>query len=100
MAQETLLARRVCLALGTVLVLGGLAHSFGVSRLYLSRGFPDFNRVLLDVWIAEAQIVGGALFLLAARNRDPRPLSVGGALLVWTYAIPFLPVLIQRAKPI
>jgi hypothetical protein len=99
-AAMTALANRLCLALGVVLVLGGLAHSFGVSRLYLTRGVPDLNRVLLDIWIAEAQLVGGALLLVSRRRSDPRPWVLAGALLIWTYALPFVPVLIQRARPI
>jgi hypothetical protein len=87
-------------ALGLVLVLGGLAHTFGVSRLYVTSGVPDVNRVLLDVWIAEAQIVGGALFLVGRKRGNPRSWFFGAAILVWTWAIPFLPVLIHRAKPI
>jgi hypothetical protein len=86
--------------LGTVLVLGGLAHSIGVSHLYLTKGAPDLNRILLDVWIAEAQLVGGALFLISRKKPDPRPWCIGAALMVWTYAVPFVPVLLHRAKPI
>lgn len=86
--------------LGIVLVLGGVAHSIGVSHLYFTKGLPDLDRVLLDVWIAEAQLVGGVLFLIGRTKPDPRPWLIGAALMVWTYAIPFLPVLIHRAKPI
>jgi hypothetical protein len=87
------------LRLGAVLLLGGAAHTAGVTRLYVTKGVPDANRVLLDVWIAEAQLAAGALFLKAARSADPRPWAVGGAITVWTYAIPFLPVLLHRARP-
>lgn len=85
---------------GVVLLLGGAAHSFGVTRLYLRMGIPDANRLLLDVWIAEAQLIAGALFVKAGRSVDPRPWLVGAALSIWSYAIPFLPVLLHRAPPI
>jgi hypothetical protein len=66
--------------LGATLLLGAMAHSFGVCRLYLTRGMPDLNRVLLDVWIAEAQAVGGALFLLGRRRPDSLPWILAAAL--------------------
>ena len=48
--------------LGVVLVLGGVAHTAGVTRLYVTQGVPDANRVLLDtcafIWWDSA---GGAL---------------------------------------
>jgi hypothetical protein len=86
--------------LGTVLLLGGIAHSLGVLQLYVAKGLPDLNRILLDVWIAEAQIIGGSLFLVASKSANPRPWLICAALAVWSYALPFLPVLIHRAKPI
>ena len=46
---------------GIILCLGGLGHSAGVARYYARDGIPEVNRVLLDVWIAEAQLMGGAL---------------------------------------
>lgn len=79
--------------LGVVLVLGGLAHTAGVAHHYVTHGLPDANRMLLDAWIAEAQLAGGVLFLLG------RELVLAGAFVVWTWALPFLPVLIHRAKP-
>jgi hypothetical protein len=82
-------------ALGALLVLGGVAHTIGVARLYAVKGLPDANRILLDVWIAEAQIVGGALFLVGRRTW-----TTAAAFVVWAWAIPFLPVLVHRAKPI
>jgi hypothetical protein len=78
--------------LGWLLLLGGLAHSVGVAHLYFTKGVPDANRILLDVWIAEAQLAGGVLFLVGAR--------LAGAIMVWSWALPFLPVLLMRAKPI
>jgi hypothetical protein len=83
-----------------VLLLGGAAHTAGVLHLYVKAGVPDANRVLLDVWIAEAQLAAGALFVKAARSAEPRPWALGAALLVWSYAVPFLPVLVRRAPPI
>jgi hypothetical protein len=91
---------RLILILGIVLVLGGVAHSIGVSRRYLIAGLPDLNRVLLDIWIAEAQLAGGALFLVGRNKPDPRPWLLAASLMIWTWAIPFLPVLLHRAKPI
>jgi hypothetical protein len=85
---------------GIVLLLGGAAHAAGVTRLYVASGMPDANRVLLDAWIAEAQLVAGALFIKAARSVEPRPWTFGAALILWSYAIPFLPVLVRRAPPI
>jgi hypothetical protein len=89
--------------LGVVLVLGGLAHSTGVAHLYLTSGVPDFNRVLLDTWVAEAHIVGGALYFVAFRAMRAgsawRAWAVGGALTILAYAVPFIPVLFIRAPP-
>jgi hypothetical protein len=91
---------RFVLVLGLVLVLGGIAHSVGVVRLYVLKGLPDLNRVLLDVWIAEAQMAAGALFLIGRSKPGPRPWLIGATLILWTYGVPFLPVLIHRAPPI
>lgn len=83
-------------------MLGGLAHFVGVTRLYLNVGLPDANRVLLDVWIGEAQIVGGAFYLAAYRARlrglNWRGQAVAGAVTVLAYTLPFLPVLFSRAS--
>jgi hypothetical protein len=88
------------LALGVVLVLGGLAHSIGVIHLYVTSGVPEVNRVLLDTWVAEAQIIGGSLYLAAVRAMRAgsawRGLAVAGALTVLAYAVPFIPVLFVR----
>lgn len=88
-------------AIGVILVLGGLAHSGGVILLYATSGVPDANRVLLDVWVAEAQIVGGGLYVAAFRAMRTggawKGLSIAGALTVLTYALPFIPVLFVRA---
>jgi hypothetical protein len=88
-------------ALGTVLLLGGLAHSAGVARLYATTGVPDANRVLLDVWIAQAQLLSGALYFAAGRRaragRQWRALAAFGALTIITFSMAMLPVLIARA---
>jgi hypothetical protein len=86
--------------LGLVLLLGGAAHTLGVAHFYATHGVPSLNRVLLDVWIAEAQLGAGYLFVKGARSRTPRPWSVGAILILWSYALPFLPVLFHRAPPI
>ena len=86
---------------GTILVLGGLAHSVGVGHLYFTAGIPEANRVLLDIWIAEAQLLGGLLFLVAGRTSDDRNsfrrLTIFGALIMIGFALPMLPVLFSRA---
>jgi len=86
---------------GVVLVAGGLGHSAGVLRLYATDGFPDANRVLLDIWIAEAQLLSGALYIAASRamraRSSWRALALYGALSIIGFAVPILPVLIARA---
>ena len=85
---------------GIILVLGGLAHSVGVLHFYYMDGVPDANRVLLDIWIAEAQVLGGALYFAASRGLGGKPsrmLAVFGALTVIAFAAPMLPVLFSRA---
>ena len=88
-------------ALGAILVLGGLGHSVGVVHLYLTSGVPEVNRVLLDVWVAEAQVVGGSLYVAAFRamraDREWRGLAIAGAVTILAYALPFIPVLFARA---
>ncbi len=86
---------------GTVLVLGGLAHTVGVIHFYWTAGLPDANRVLIDIWVAEAQLLGGGLYLLAstgARSTSmSRALSISGALIIVGFTLPMLPVLFMRA---
>jgi hypothetical protein len=86
---------------GVILVLGGLGHSGGVMHLYVTSGVPDADRVLLDVWIAEAQLLSGALYIaasLALRVRSNwRALAVFGALTMIGFAVPMLPILFARA---
>jgi hypothetical protein len=86
---------------GVVLVAGGLGHSAGVIQLYATAGFPDANRVLLDLWIAEAQLLSGALYIAASRAKrarlEWRALAVFGALSIIGFAVPMLPVLVARA---
>jgi hypothetical protein len=88
-------------ALGVILVLGGLAHSAGVIHLYLTQGVPDANRIMLDVWIAEAQLLSGGLYLAAWRGRLAhsrwRALAAFGALTLIGFAAPILPILVSRA---
>jgi hypothetical protein len=88
-------------AFGVILLLGGLGHSFGVIRLYATHGVPEVNRVLLDVWVADAQIVAGVLYLAAframRRGAAWQGWAVGGALTILAYAVPFIPVLFARA---
>ena len=90
--------------LGVVLLLGGLGHCAGVARLYVTAGVPDANRVLLDVWIAQAQLLSGALYLVAARSaragHEWRALATLAALTIITFSLAMLPVLIARAPVI
>jgi hypothetical protein len=99
--QTAHLVSRFLRIFGTILVLGGLAHSVGVGHLYFTAGIPEANRVLLDIWIAEAQLLGGLLYLVAGRNSGARNLSrrlaVFGALIMIGFAVPMLPVLVSRA---
>jgi hypothetical protein len=92
---------RLLAGAGVVLVLGGLAHSAGVVHLYVTRGLPDANRVLLDTWIAEAQLLSGGLYVAASRamraRSEWRALAVFGALNIIGFAVPMLPVLVARA---
>jgi hypothetical protein len=92
---------RLLRAVGIVLVLGGLAHSAGVIHLYVVDRVPDANRVMLDVWIAEAQLLAGTLYLAASRARRAgtswRALGAFGAVTIIGYAVPILPVLFSRA---
>jgi len=86
---------------GIVLCLGGVGHTVGVVRYYVSNGVPEMNRVLLDVWITEAQLMAGVLYFLSAlalRAGKPwRTTAVFGATTVLSYAVPFIPVLFVRA---
>jgi hypothetical protein len=69
--------QRLAFILGVVLLLGGAAHSTGVLHMYIVRGWPDLNRILLDVWIAEAQVAGGCFFLVASRALRIRAILTG-----------------------
>ena len=92
---------RLLAVTGFVLVLGGVGHSAGVTRLYVTARLPDANRIALDIWIAEAQLLAGGLYVAASRARrigSPwRALSAFGALTAIGFAVPMLPVLIARA---
>ena len=86
---------------GIVLVLGGLGHSVGVTHFYLTAGIPEANRVLLDIWIAEAQLLGGGLYFAASyasrAGKPSRALAVFGALTIIGFTAPIIPVLFSRA---
>ncbi len=90
--------------LGVALVLGGVAHTAGVTRLYVTQGVPDANRVLLDIWIAQAQLLSGGLYVAAARNARAgqawRSLATFAALTIAGFSIAILPVLFARAPMI
>ena len=95
------MSSKILAGVGVVLVLGGVAHSAGVLHLYVTSGLPDANRVLLDIWIAEAQLLSGALYIAASRamraRSNWRALAAIGALSIIGFAVPMLPVLIARA---
>jgi hypothetical protein len=92
---------RLLLALGVILILGGLGHFAGIIHLYITQGVPEVNRVLLDAWVGEAQVIAGGLYLASFRAMRAgsawRNLSVAGALVILAYAVPFIPVLLVRA---
>jgi hypothetical protein len=92
---------RTLAVLGAVLVLGGIGHSAGVGYLYLTAGRPEANRVMLDVWVAQAQLLGGGLYLGASRAARAgvawRPLAFFGALTIIGFTVSVLPVLFSRA---
>jgi hypothetical protein len=92
---------RLLLGLGVTLLLGGAAHLAGVAHLYATQRVPEANRVLLDWWIGQAQLVGGGLYVAAARaihrGAPARAIAVAGALVVVGYSAAFLPVLVSRA---
>ena len=94
-------AVRILPVLGAVLVLGGLGHTFGITRLYLSLGMPDTNRILVDLWVGESQLLAGALFLAAFHfskaGRRWQTLAIFGAAAVIGWTVPLLPVMIARA---
>ena len=56
---------------------------------------------MLDIWIAEAQLLSGALYIAASRamraRSNWRALAVFGALTIIGFAVPILPVLAARA---
>jgi len=59
------------------------------------------NRVLLDWWIGQAQLLGGGLYVAAwrasRRGAPARSAAIAGALVVIGYAAAFVPVLVMRA---
>jgi hypothetical protein len=94
--------RRFIKIFGLVLVLSGLGHSAGVLYFYLTAGVPDANRVLLDIWIAEALLLGGGLYLAAAwgshAGQSSRALAIFGSLTIIGFTLPMIPVLFSRAS--
>jgi hypothetical protein len=88
-------------ALGVILILGGIGHSGGVMRLYVNAGLPDANRILVDIWVGQAQLIAGALYLTAFRRARRaaawRALAAFGALTMIGFGAAILPVLIARA---
>jgi hypothetical protein len=86
--------------LGITLVLGGLGHTVGIARFYLTSGVPEANRVMIDLWIAEAHLLAGGLYLSASRSdaiAASRPLAIFGALAAIGFALPSAIFLSSRA---
>ena len=96
-----LMTTRWLRVLGIVLLLGGVGHVSGVTHLYITQGLPEANRVLIDMWVGEAQLLAGALYLAAFRaSRQGAPwraLAAFGAFTIFGYAVAILPVLFARA---
>ena len=92
---------QILAVLGVVLLAGGLGHSAGVTYLYMTAGVPEANRVLLDLWVAEAQLLGGGLYMAAFRSARSgvawRALARFGAFTIIGFTVPILPVLFSRA---
>jgi hypothetical protein len=93
--------RRFIKIFGIVLVLSGLGHSAGAVHFYMAEGVPDANRILLDIWIAEALWLGGALYLTAScgshAGKSSRVLAIFGSLTIIAFTLPMIPVLFTRA---
>jgi hypothetical protein len=86
--------------LGITLVLGGLGHTVGVARLYLTSGVPDAYRVMVDLWVAEAQFLAGGLYFSASRSGSIvawRRLAGFAAVAAIGFALPSLAFLYFRA---
>jgi len=84
--------------LGTILLLGGAGHTVGVAHLYFTAGLPETNRIMLDLWVAEAQLLAGSLYLVASRGGTrSHALVVFGAVTTFGFAVPILPLLVSRA---
>ena len=92
---------RLILLLGLTLIAGGIGHLFGVTRLYWTSGVPDMNRTLLDLWVGQAQLAGGAFYVAAARaagrGREWRTLATAGAVVVLGWTTLAVPILFMRA---
>jgi hypothetical protein len=93
--------RRFIKIFGVVLVLSGLGHSAGVLHFYMTEGVPNTNRILLDIWIAEALWLGGGLYLAAScgshAGKSSRTLTIFGSLTIIGCILPMIPVLFMRA---
>lgn len=92
---------RLLAVAGVTLLAGGAAHLGGVAHLYATDHVPGADRVLLDWWIGQAQLVGGALFVAAwresRRGASGRGLALAGAVVVGGYSAAFVPVLVARS---
>ena len=91
---------RLLKVLGITLLLGGLGHTVGVARLYLTSGVSDANRVMVDLFVAEAQFLAGGLYFSASRSASIvawRPLAGFAAVAAIGFALPSLIFLYSRA---
>jgi hypothetical protein len=86
---------------GIALILSGLGHSVGVLHFCVTEGIPGANRMLLDIWIAEALLLGGGLYLAASSGthagKSSRALAIFGSLTIIGFTLPMIPVLFMRA---
>ena len=93
---------RLILVLGVTLIAGGIGHLFGVARLYLASGWPDMTRLLVDLWVGQAQLAGGAFYVAAAmasaRGREWKTLALAGAVIVLGWTMLAVPILFVRAS--
>jgi len=92
---------KVLKVLGIMLLLGGVGHTVGIARFYLTSGVPEANRVMVDLWVAEAQLLAGGLYLSASRSGSAdaawRPLAGFAAMAAIGFALPSFALLYFRA---
>lgn len=95
------MAQRDSLGIFPLCAVGQGDDRAGVTHFYVTEGVPDASRILIDLWVAVAQVLGGALYLAAFQSarshRHWRNLAALGAFTVVLFAASILPVLFARA---